>query len=303
MTRTPSDGPAGVDPAGGADTGLGLRMFARYAYAPNKLGYCGPPESGALAEAGAGADAVTEATQATDATDATDLTSHGDSSPPMPPDTEAAVRASARRFSGAWPYLQVLARLHGLDDPLDHRVVEAYWLGAEQLGQVGSHEFGALLLEALGGQTSRYWKHLTPELLDEAAANHCFHVFGVYPWSRLLGTGADQPLRVLDSCRIRWGAVLSRTGNEIEVRTRRLTWDGSSLGLDTQSTERIRVATDGVSFVPDAAPGDTVALHWDRLTDRLRPDQAAVLEATTLRQLAATNRRLARESRTGIAEP
>jgi hypothetical protein len=79
----------------------GAWLFARYAYAPNRLGYCGPAESGVLADAGARAGIG----------------------------AESDVRAVARRFSGAWPYLRVLAKLTGIADPLDPRLVESYWLG------------------------------------------------------------------------------------------------------------------------------------------------------------------------------
>lgn len=243
----------------------GAWLFARFAYAPNKLGYCGPPESGTLAGAGAGTGG-----------------------------TESEVRAAARRFTGAWPYLRVLARLAGIADPLDHRVVESYWLGGGVGAAVDPREFGAELLAVIGPQAGHYWKHLTPALLDEAAGDHCFHVFGVYPWSRLLRVDARQPLHVLDSCRIRWGTVLSREGEQIAVSSRRLTWDGAALGLGEPTVERVTVSVDGLSFVPDVAPGDVVALHWDWLSDRLRADQVEALAAGTLRQLAATNRRLAR---------
>jgi hypothetical protein len=67
----------------------GTEFFARYAYAPNHLGYCGPPEAEVL-RSGA----------------------------------EDEVRAAAKRFSGAWPYLQVLSRMTGIVDPIDHRIVE-----------------------------------------------------------------------------------------------------------------------------------------------------------------------------------
>jgi len=231
----------------------GAWMFARYAYAPNKLGYCGPP------------DAVTMA------------------------GSEGDVRAVARRFSGAWPYLRVMARMTGIEDPLDHRLVESYWLGGGVGARLSGSEFGAELLAVIGPQAGHYWTHLTPELLAEASGDHCFHVFGVYPWSRLLGSGAAEPLRVLDSCRIRWGTVLSREGDRVEVLSRRLTWDGARLGLGKDSVETV----EGLGFLPDVTPGDRVALHWDWLTDRLRADQAETLEASTLRQLEATNRRLA----------
>lgn len=77
-----------------ADCDEGVEMFARYAYAPNHLGYCGPPELAALRDA-----SVDE------------------------------VRIAARSFSGAWPYLEVLSGLTGIADPLDLRLVESYWLG------------------------------------------------------------------------------------------------------------------------------------------------------------------------------
>ena len=138
-------------------------MFARYAYAPNKLGYCGPPEPGALSRAGS--DTGSDAAGA---------------------DFGDEMRAVARRFSGAWPYLQVLSRLTGIEDPLDYRIVESYWLGGGVGDGIDPREFGRRLLALIGPQAGGYWTHLTTELLDEAVGDHCFHVFGVYPWSRLL---------------------------------------------------------------------------------------------------------------------
>jgi hypothetical protein len=223
----------------------GWALFARYAHAPNALGFCGPAS-------GVGR-------------------------------SEEEVRAAARRFSGAWPYLQVLARLTGVDDPLDARLVEAYWLGRD-LG-VDRARFGAELLAVIGPQAGHYWTHLTPELLADGAPDHGFHVFGVYPWSRLLGTGmVEQPLHVLDSCRIRWGTVVSREGDEVTVSSRRLSWDGTALGLAEPTVEQLPA---------DAEPGETLALHWDLVCDRLTPDQVEALEQSTKRELASTNRRLA----------
>ena len=220
----------------------GAALFARYADAPNALGYCGPPE-------GIGT-------------------------------TEAEIRASARRFSGVWPYLEVLARLTGTADPLDARLVEAYWLGRD-LG-VDRETFGRELLAVLGSKAGAYWTHLTPDLLAEAAPDHGFHVFGVYPWSRLLAAG-PQPLFVLDSCRIRWGTVVGL--DPLTVASPRLTWDGAALGLGGP--------TDGPVDGSGVAVGDVVAVHWDRLVDVLTPDQAEVLAESTEARLAVTNARLA----------
>lgn len=235
-------------------------MFARYAYAPNRLGYCGPPGAAAL---------------------------HAGS--------PEEVRAVARSFTGAWPYLLVMSRLTGIDDPLDHRLVESYWIGGGIGARLDPAAFVAELLAVIGPAAGHYWKYLTEDsLLEEAAANHCFHVFGVYPWTRLLGRGGEHPVHVLDNCRINWGTVRARADDQLVVECSRLAFDGHRLRLDAPESRRIPVWTDGFSAVPDAAPGEVVALHWDRLCGRLTPARADTLADSTERQLRVTNRRLGR---------
>ncbi|WP_433685866.1 DUF6390 family protein [Nocardia sp. CA-119907] len=237
----------------------GTDMFARYANAPNALGFCGPAD----AELRGGA--------------------------------RQAVRAAAQKFSGAWPYLQVMSKLTGIDDPLDGRLVESYWLGGGVGADLDAAEFAAELLAVIGPVAGHYWAHLTPDLAGEAAANHCFHVFGVYPWSRLLGKGNDEhPVCVLDSCRIMWGRVLAAADSEVVVRCRHLSWDGNRLALSAPAPRRVAVWHNGYSAMPDVAVGDIVALHWDQLCGRLRPQQVRHLAATTIRQLRVTNERLSR---------
>ena len=83
------------------------------------------------------------------------------------------------------------------------------------------NEFFDQLLSIIGPQAGHYWSHLTPELVCEAAGNHSFHVFGVYPWTRFLGAHrkipAEQPLSV-ENCRISWGTVISRAGDPTRSR-------------------------------------------------------------------------------------
>ncbi|MEU2040823.1 DUF6390 family protein [Nocardia niwae] len=239
-------------------TGSGAEMFARYAYAPNRLGYCGPPDATALRDG-----------------------------------SDQQVREVARRFTGAWPYLRVMARMTGIADPLDRRLVESYWLGGGVGAELDPAEFTAELLALLGPVAGGYWAHLTPQLAEEAAANHCFHVFGVYPWSRLLRRGNGHPLHVLDSCRITWGTVADHRGAEVAVRCRALAWDGERLELHTETVRSLAIRVDGYAVLPDVTVGDRVAVHWGRLCGRLDGVQVRALEAATIRQLEVTNRRLA----------
>jgi Family of unknown function (DUF6390) len=247
-----------------APAAAGARLFARYAFAPNELGYCGPADAGALFGLAATGTAA------------------------------ADIAGIARRFSGAWPYLRVLAELAGISDPLDERVVRAYWTGGPLLHQADPVTFGTRLLAVIGPQAGHYWAHLTDELLAEASPTHAFHVLGVYPWSRLLTAGQpEHPLRVLDMCRIRWGRVLASHPGHVTVSSRHLTWDGSRLGLSAPTRQQVRTAIGGASFVPGARPGDWLALHWDWACERLSPASLAALRRQTRWQLAATNTRLA----------
>jgi hypothetical protein len=242
----------------------GRRLFAQYAYPPNNLGYCGPADSAALFELAA--------------------TGHA----------EADIDAIAARFSGTWPYLTVLAELTGISDPLDERLVRAYWTGGPLLDTVDRAAFGAALLKRISAGAGHYWTHLTTDLLPEAAPTHSFHVFGVYPWSRLLASGQpERPLQVLDGCRIRWGEVVSTRDDRAIVRASRLVWDSRQLSLGPAGEEEVRLTERGRGFVDWPRPGEWLALHWGWVCDRLTESELDYLRRWTSWQLAATNARLA----------
>jgi len=240
----------------------GTALFARYAYPPNQLGYCGPP-------------------------DAAHLLAHG---PATTDDREVAARA--RRFEGAWAYLEVIASAAGIDDPLDPRVVEAYWVGNDLTDRVDP-AFPARLTDRFRGQGGGFWASLPPGAGTLARPHHSFHVFAVYPWVGLLGSGPEVALSVLDRCRIRWGEVVSVDGEEAAVRSRPLVWDGGRLDLGDERIERVRREATGRALAAGVSVGDPVALHWDWVCDRLTPARVATLAAVSAAQLELANRHLA----------
>jgi hypothetical protein len=239
----------------------GEALFARYAYPPNELGHCGPP----------GADAL--------------LAAAGDGG--------REARERAPRFEGAWAYLRLLAGAAGLGDPLHPDVVTAYWLGGELLDRVAPGVLTGVVTTCFGAQPGVRDRLAALPELAAAGPSHAFHVFVVYPWVGLLGSG-DVPRSVLDSCRIRWGTVESvdpGAGTAV-VRSRPLTWDGAALALGDAAPGTARWAAGPFASAP--AAGDVVSLHWDWVCDRLDDARAGELEDRTRRQLAATNAWLAR---------
>ncbi len=138
----------------------------------------------------------------------------------------------------------------------------------------------------------RAGRHIEPSLAASATGTpqHSFHVFAVYPWVGLLRAGTESPaLEVLDRCRIRWGVVEVAEGDVVAIRSRPLRFDGSRLVVGPPQVEQAQRSLNGVGFATDLEPGDTVALHWDWVCDRLTTRQERWLRYCTQRNLDAVN--------------
>jgi len=241
----------------------GAILFARYAYPPNELGYCGPQDHRALLDYGA------EGT------------------------VDRGLLQLAQGFAGAWPYLEFIAGATGIRAPLDRRVVEAYWLGGDLLDAIDMARFGNALTDRFRKRAGAGWGYLAEAIPVGAVPNHAFHVFGVYPWVGLLQTGrADTPLEQLEKCRIRWGQVISTEGDQVSVLSRPVTYDGTDIGLGERRLETVRRSIDGLGFLDAFRPGDWVSMHWGWVCDRLSRRQLQLLQRSTLRQFEITNRRV-----------
>jgi hypothetical protein len=240
----------------------GPLLFARYAYGPNALGYCGPDAADELfGEATSGrADA-------------------------------AALRALAGQFEGAFPYLRLIAEANGLADPLEARVVEAYWLGNELLERVSPRRLGDSLdlrfRRRLGGDG---WRWLADKPAAGAQPVHAFHVLDVFPRLGLLRSGeAERVLETIDACRISWGTVLERDGDWLSVGAVPLVMTQGKLALGAARARRARVSRNGAGFVDSVRVGDVVSLHWDWACERLSPTRLASLQRSTNHQLTIAN--------------
>jgi len=231
----------------------GPLLFARYAFPPNERGLCGPDDHAALREYAAA----------------------GVTGPGL-------VRLAAG-FAGAWPYLELIAAANKITDALDARVVEAYWVGNSLLDNVRMPDYGAFLDERFRARAGRGWEHIAGAVPAGAVPHHSFHVFLAYPWTGLLREGRSEPsLRVLDSCRISWGRVITAdpVAGTVLVMRRPLRWDGRVFGYGLAAPQQA-----AAGFVTGLRPGDWVSMHWDRVCDRLSQPQLLALRRYTARHL------------------
>jgi uncharacterized protein DUF6390 len=237
----------------------GTLRFVRYGFMPNLLRYCGGDDNRTLFDYGiAGA-------------------------------TDAGLQQLLVQFTGALPYLKLIARANNLADPFDARVVEAYWLGNELLEGVEVRHLYDSLRERFGKQLQGRTRDL---VLGKAPAgarpHHSFHVLDVH--SRV--GELPMSMQTLESCRVSWGKVTQVVGGELVVERQPLLLRAQTLVLGEPMLERVVRQVEGRGFADAAEPGDWVSIHWGWVCEVIADRQRAQLEHYTRYHLALANQTL-----------
>jgi hypothetical protein len=236
----------------------GPQLFARYAFMPNRLTYCGGDDNRALFDY-----CVAD-------------------------ESDPGLIELLKQFSGAMPYLRLIARSNHMPDAFDRRVVEAYWLGNDLLRGV---EVRALY-DSLRQRFAREMTRSNLELvLGKAPAgacpHHSFHVLEVCPRK-----GWPQALSFMDNCRISWGQVVSVDGATMMVNVQPLILQGNDLALAQAEIRQINRQLDGGGFVEAAQPGDWISIHWNWACQLLTESQVKNLTYWTRYHLRLANETL-----------
>ncbi len=229
----------------------GAIRFARFAFRPNALGYCGGQAPGELFDRVlAGAD-------------------------------DPDLQRLCGEFAGARPYLELLAQIPSARGPLDPEVVEAYWVGGPLLQDLDPGLFRTDLERRVRPRArADDWRWLAGKPAEGAVPHHAFHVLEIYPRLGLTGDGSrDAIVSTMERCLVRPARVTARDGDELLVMARPLVLVDGALRFGDERPERILAAIDGRGFVDDAQPGDWIAVHWGWACDVLTLDRYAALEA------------------------
>jgi Family of unknown function (DUF6390) len=241
--------PPRVEPVSGPLT------FARFAAPPNVLGYCGTEDhDGFVGNLRAGLDGP------------------------------ELIRL-CRSFEGAWPYLELIAWSAGIADPLDPRVVEAYWIGGPLLKRVRPNDFATHLGTRFRGRTEHgEWPWLASKPGGGAVPHHSFHVLEVMPRIGMLRAGQVQAiLPAMGQCLVRPARVLGTDGDGLLVEARPLLMEDGRLSLGPSVRERVTPSASGTQ------PGDLVAVHWGWSCGSITQRQSRTLATTLAMALARAN--------------
>src|SRR6202165_3733350 len=197
----------------------GSLRFIRYAFMPNRLRYCGGDDNRTLFEYG------------------------------IESAVDGGLTPLLRRFNGALPYLQLIARANGIADPFDARVVDAYWIGNPLLDTVEVRPLYDHPLDRFGRQLQGRTRQL---VLGKAPAgarpHHSFHVLDIH--SRV--GELEHSLHTLDSCRVSWGQVVAVDGGELLVDPQPLILEQGKLVLGEPLRTRVVRQVDGRGFADSA---------------------------------------------------
>ena len=237
----------------------GKLLFAKYAFRPNQLGYCGGPDSETLL----------------------DYVIEGESDPGMD--------ALIRKFEAAYPYLRFIADSNGIEDATDPRVVQAYWLGNELLGEVDMRAYHDFIRERFVPRIpERLQKYVLGKAPEGARPHHSFHVLDVSMRTGALG----EQIEALDRCRISWGRIVGLDMDLAEIEYMPLVMREGRLTLGEPARRMASVSANGRGYHNGLKVGDLVTVHWDWVCEAVQPSQVRRLEALTRFHIELANRTL-----------
>lgn len=193
-------------------------------------------------------------------------------------------RELLEQFFAATAYLKLIAKANEIEDWLDPRVVDAYWIGNELLGRVRPEDLKALVLgfSDIGRMTRAVAEETAARVHYEHRPHHSFHVFVVGGITGKVEAGTVG----WDLCRIGWGRVVGvGKSGELTVRARSLVREGGKVLPELMENEERRLIRCDSQLFPRVSAGDLVAFHWGRIVEIIDEDAAQRLEHWTERTL------------------
>jgi hypothetical protein len=235
----------------------GTVLASRYAFPPNRRGYCGPGCFGGV------------------------LGRFLKGRAGMP-----ALRAELASFPAHYAYLSLIAHANGME-PFDYEVVRAFWTGNRLLESVGPEDLPSFIRKDLfcGKQAARA-ERLCSRLPEGILPHHSFNSLFV----NFVSNAVPRSIASYDSCCITSGRVVSVSENSVTLRRRAIVRaDGGGFAVAEKSS-RALLGGNGVLLAGGIRAGDTVSVHWGIVIEKLDGKNARLLEKYTLKNIRAINR-------------
>lgn len=170
-----------------------------------------------------------------------------------------------KEFKGAYSYYQLIARSNKINNPLDEKVVEAYWTGNNLLDKVPISNFKKMMKNEflpLGKMPKEKIKNLP----NFALPFHNFHVLFI---GSVTGRFKETK-KGLDLCRISWGKVKKIKSSSIDVKYQPIKLE-KKIALSKKSI--IKEVKWNKNILPEVKIGDWISMHWNTAIQVLKPNE------------------------------
>ncbi|MBU1165126.1 hypothetical protein KKA15_06240 [Patescibacteria group bacterium] len=239
----------------------GILQCARYAYMPNRLRYCGGDKNFDLFEY------VTNQ------------------------QTDEGLKEILHDFATLDPYLKLIAQSSNIKDQFDKKVIEAYWIGNDLLDKVKVSKLYRHLVDEHDMKKKlkpEIWQQVEVVLPAGAKPHHSFHVFNIP--KRSGNYPVEHTISTMDECRISWGKIIKGPkAQKITVKYQPLVYQNNQFALGEEIEKEVLYQNEDKSFVSDLEVGDTIAMHWSWVCEKLNPQQVNNLNKWTNYHISLKN--------------
>lgn len=235
----------------------GLETFFRFVFPPNKLNYCGPEGiHKKIIEFLKGKKELRN-----------------------------ELGSSIHEFKAAYSYLKLITKSNFMRDPLDERVVEAYWIGNELLEKVSDSALKRMIHSEFPKFNSVPEEVLLKLVLNfpsGALPHHSFHVFHLFS----LTDKVIPVVEYMDCCRIGFGKVKSFGENKLMISFKPIVALNDNLLFGDTALKEL-------DFIPELFPNlreeSLIAFHWNTACMELTHNQFGSLRHYTQHSMDVIN--------------
>jgi len=241
----------------------GLLRCSRYAFGPNRLHYCGPDQNREIFSR------IQE--------EAADI----------------GLAELLMQFETMYPYLTHIANSNKIREPLNEKVVEAYWLGNALLENIPKSSFYAYLKDDLRLKDTfdkRSFDMVTDKIGKGALPHHSFHVLDV--WRRSGKQEREHSVENMSECLVSIGKIVSVAGPWITVKTEPLVYEKGKLALGKPVEKKLVRQLESDYDIEQLKQGDLVSIHWSVICEKITKTQAENLKKYTKWHIKLANETL-----------
>lgn len=173
---------------------------------------------------------------------------------------EKEIRKIILEFKAAYPCYKLIAKCNKIVDPLDQKVIEAYWCGNPLLRKVKVSDYAKMMTKEFL-PLGKMPKEKIEKLPKKAIPYHTFHVLFI---GSVTGRFQESE-KGLDLCRVSWGKVEKIEKDKLTVLRQPLEF-GKKIKLGKSELKKLKWVK---SILPKVQVGDWVSIHWGTAVEKL----------------------------------